>query len=120
VKGQAHDTPNFLPVRPSYASGIHLDGYRGNHALLTSVGPPPRSSTMSTPVCDRACSVYKAASQPGPANYESISVGVPRMQVITTLGAPKFSDVDPQGHKLDAFEFQSAFIKLRKRASCLI
>ena len=54
-----------------------------------------------------ACSVYKAATQPGPADLSGLGVGVPRAQVITTLGAPKFSDIDPQGRKQDTFEFQS-------------
>ncbi len=54
-----------------------------------------------------ACSVYKAATQPGPADLSGLSVGVPRAQVITTLGAPKFSHTDPQGRKQDTFEFQS-------------
>lgn len=54
-----------------------------------------------------ACSVYKAATQPGPADLTGLGVGSPRQEVITRLGAPKFSDTDPQGRKQDSFEFQS-------------
>jgi hypothetical protein len=54
-----------------------------------------------------ACSVYKAATQPGPADLTGIGIGSRRVEVITRLGAPKFSDTDPQGRKQDVFEFQS-------------
>ena len=54
-----------------------------------------------------ACSVYKAATQPPPADLAGIGVGTPRQEIIQRLGAPKFSDADPQGHKQDSFEFQS-------------
>ena len=56
-----------------------------------------------------ACSVYKASTQPGPADLQGLGIGVLRQQVIARLGAPKFSDVDPQGRKQDMFEFQSGF-----------
>ena len=54
-----------------------------------------------------ACSVYKAATQPPPADLQGIGVGTPRQELIQRLGAPKFSDTDPQGRKQDSFEFQS-------------
>jgi hypothetical protein len=55
------------------------------------------------------CSVYKAASQPPPADLTGIGIGTPRGQLIVRLGAPKFSDTDPQGQKQDTFEFDSGF-----------
>jgi hypothetical protein len=74
VKGQGHDTPNFLPVRPSYASGIHLDGL--GEPCPPNVGRSAAAFVDDVHSCLRPrCSVYKAASQPGLANYESISVG---------------------------------------------
>jgi hypothetical protein len=54
-----------------------------------------------------SCSVYKAATQPGPADLTGLGIGSPRAEVITRLGAPKFSDTDPQGRKQDSFEFES-------------
>ena len=54
-----------------------------------------------------ACSVYKASTQPPPADLQGIGVGTPRQEIIMRLGAPKFSDTDAQGKKLDSFEFQS-------------
>ncbi|MEK6804836.1 MAG: hypothetical protein AABZ34_19580 [Nitrospirota bacterium] len=61
-----------------------------------------------------ACSVYKAASQPGPADITGIGVGSRRIEVITRLGAPKFSDTDQSGQKQDTFEFQSGFHQASK------
>ncbi|MBM4139448.1 MAG: hypothetical protein FJ244_08275 [Nitrospira sp.] len=55
------------------------------------------------------CSVYKVATQPGPADLGSIGVGVPRTTLIAKIGPPKFSDTDPQGNKQDTFEFESGF-----------
>jgi hypothetical protein len=60
------------------------------------------------------CSVYKAASQPGPADITGIGVGSRRTEVITRLGAPRFSDTDPTGQKQDTFEFQSGFHQASK------
>src|SRR5690349_4133107 len=54
-----------------------------------------------------ACSIYKAASQPGPADLEGIGTGTPRQTLISKVGAPKFSDIDPHGRKQDMFEFES-------------
>src|SRR5437867_9656302 len=54
-----------------------------------------------------ACSVYKASTQPGPADLTGLGIGSPRQEVIMRLGAPKFSDTDPQGRKQDTFEFES-------------
>ena len=59
-----------------------------------------------------ACSVYKAATQPGPADLKGLGVGSPRQEVITRLGAPKFSDTDPQGRKQDSFEFQHGGLRI--------
>lgn len=60
------------------------------------------------------CSVYKAASQPGPADLNGIGVGSRRTEVITRLGAPRFSDTDQNGQKQDTFEFQSGFHQASK------
>src|SRR2546427_7890974 len=60
------------------------------------------------------CSVYKASTQPGPAYLTVLSIGSPRQEVITRLGAPKFSDTDPQGRKQDTFEFESGFHQASK------
>jgi hypothetical protein len=54
-----------------------------------------------------ACSIYKASTQPPPADLAGIGIGTPRMEVIQRLGPPKFSETDPQGRKEDSFEFQS-------------
>lgn len=61
-----------------------------------------------------ACSVYKAASQPGPADLTGIGVGTPRTILISKVGAPKFSDTDPQGRKEDMFEFESGMNQASK------
>ena len=61
-----------------------------------------------------ACSVYKAATQPGPADLTGLGVGSLRQEVITRLGAPKFSDTDSEGRKEDSFEFQSGFHQASK------
>jgi hypothetical protein len=61
-----------------------------------------------------ACSIYKAASQPGPANLTGMSVGTPRAQLIAQLGAPKFSDMDSQNRKQDVFEFDSGMNQAAK------
>ncbi len=53
------------------------------------------------------CSVYKAATQPGPADLTGIGVGTPRQEIISRLGAPKMIDTAPNGNKEDIFEFQS-------------
>jgi hypothetical protein len=58
---------------------------------------------------ETGCSIYKAASQPPPADLTGIGVGTPRGQLIAKLGAPKFSDTDPEGQKQDTFEFDSGF-----------
>jgi hypothetical protein len=65
-------------------------------------------------LANSACSIYKAASQPGPADLTGLGVGVPRSMVITKLGAPKFSDADPEGRKQDTFEFSSGFHQASK------
>jgi len=54
-----------------------------------------------------SCSVYKASTQPGPADLTGLGIGSQRQEVIMRLGAPKFSDADPQGRKQDTFEFES-------------
>src|SRR2546427_8807892 len=60
------------------------------------------------------CSVYKASTQPGPADLTGLGIGSRRVEVITRLGAPKFSDTDPQGRKQDTFEFQSGLHQASK------
>ena len=54
-----------------------------------------------------ACSVYKASTQPPPADLKGIGIGTPRQEIIMRLGAPKFSDSDQEGRKQDSFEFYS-------------
>ncbi len=61
-----------------------------------------------------ACSVYKAASQPGPADLGGLGIGSRRAEVITRLGAPRFSDTDAQGRKQDTFEFPSGMHQASK------
>jgi len=61
-----------------------------------------------------SCSVYKASTQPGPADLAGLGIGSSRGEVITRLGAPKFSDTDPQGRKQDTFEFESGFHQASK------
>jgi hypothetical protein len=65
-------------------------------------------------VTSSACSIYKAASQPGPADLQGLGVGSPRTQVIASLGIPKFSDTDSDGRKQDLFEFPSGFSQASK------
>lgn len=64
---------------------------------------------LSLTLMQPGCSVYKAASQPPPADLTGIGVGTPRGHLIARLGAPKFSDTDPEGQKQDTFEFDSGF-----------
>jgi hypothetical protein len=54
-----------------------------------------------------ACSVYKAATQPSPADLAGMSIGTQRVEVINRFGAPTFSDTDPAGKKQDTFKFES-------------
>jgi hypothetical protein len=60
------------------------------------------------------CSVYKAGTQPGPADLTGIGVCTPRQELIMRLGAPKFSDTNPAGRKEDAFEFSSGLHQASK------
>jgi hypothetical protein len=60
------------------------------------------------------CSVYKAATQPGPAEISDIGVGMPRQMLISKIGAPKMIDSDKNGHKQDIFEFQSGLNQASK------
>lgn len=62
---------------------------------------------VSFMIAESACSVYKAATQPPPADLQGVGIGTPRQELIQRLGAPKFSDTDAQGRKQDSFEFQS-------------
>ena len=65
-------------------------------------------------VANLGCSVYKAGTQPGPADLAGIGVGTPRQELIMRLGAPKFSDINPAGRKEDAFEFSSGLHQASK------
>jgi hypothetical protein len=56
-----------------------------------------------------ACSVYKAVTQPGPADLSVLSIGTAREEVISRLGTPKLSETDPVGKQLDVFKFESGF-----------
>lgn len=60
------------------------------------------------------CSVYKAATQPGPADLSGIGVGTPRLIIISKLGAPKMIDTDNKGHEQDYFEFSSGMHQASK------
>lgn len=60
------------------------------------------------------CSVYKAASQPGPADLAGIGVGTSRQIIISRLGAPKMIDTDFKGNKQDIFEFSSGMHQATK------
>lgn len=60
------------------------------------------------------CSVYKAGTQPGPADLAGIGIGTPRQELIIRLGAPKFTDTNPAGRKEDAFEFSSGLHQASK------
>jgi len=53
------------------------------------------------------CSVYKAATQPGPADLTGVGIGASRSDLISKLGAPKLEDTDKKGNKQDIFEFES-------------
>jgi hypothetical protein len=58
-------------------------------------------------IVQSACSISAALKQPPPADLQGIGVGTPRMEIISRLGPPNFSDTDAQGRKQDSFEFQS-------------
>lgn len=54
------------------------------------------------------CSIYSAATAPAPIDYKHVEVGQSRSMVISTLGVPKYTDV--QGDmKMDHFEFTSGY-----------
>jgi hypothetical protein len=63
--------------------------------------------TVIVMLTNLGCSVYKASTQPPPADLTGIGIGTRRVEVITRLGAPKFSDTTPEGKKQDVFEFES-------------
>jgi hypothetical protein len=58
-------------------------------------------------IASPACSVYKASTQPGPADLTGLGIGSRRTEVIARLGAPKFFATDPEGRKQDTDEFDS-------------
>jgi hypothetical protein len=60
------------------------------------------------------CSVYKAATQPGPADLQGLGIGSPRAEVISRLGPPKYSDTDDRGRRQDALEFVSGLHQASK------
>jgi len=61
-----------------------------------------------------ACSVYKAVTQPPPADLAGLSIGTPREEVIGRLGVPRSSETDPAGKKQDLFQFESGFHQVSK------
>ena len=61
-----------------------------------------------------ACSVYKAASQAGPADLTGIGIGSPRQELISRLGTPKLVDTAENGSKQDVFEFSSGMHQAAK------
>jgi hypothetical protein len=66
-------------------------------------------AVMITLLTQSACSVYKAVSQPPPADLAGIGAGTARTELINRFGAPKFCETDPTGKKHDIFEFVSGF-----------
>ena len=60
------------------------------------------------------CSVYKALSQPGPADLKGIGVGTPRSELLSRFGAPSMVDTDSHGNKQDVFQFPSGFHQASK------
>lgn len=62
---------------------------------------------VSFMIVQSACSISAALKQPPPADLQGIGVGTPRMEIISRLGPPNFSDTDAQGKRQDSFEFQS-------------
>jgi len=60
------------------------------------------------------CSVYKALSQPGPADLKGIGPGSSRAELLSRFGAPLMVDNDSRGNKLDVFQFQSGFHEASK------
>ena len=60
------------------------------------------------------CSVYKALSQPGPADLKGIGPGSSRAELLSRFGAPLMVDNDSKGNKLDVFQFQSGFHQASK------
>lgn len=73
--------------------------------LVTSI-----TAILSLP----ACSVFKAASQDGPADLFDIGVGMPRNELISRLGPPKIATTTPTGAMQDYFEFQSGMHQAAK------
>lgn len=71
-------------------------------------------SMMLVLLAGPGCSVYKASTQPGPADLTGLGIGSRRAEVISRLGAPKFSDSDPEGRKQDTFEFESGLHQASK------
>ena len=61
-----------------------------------------------------ACSIYKAATQPPPADLNGIGIGTPRQELIMRIGVPKMSETDKDGHKQDTFEFYSGMDSVSK------
>jgi outer membrane protein assembly factor BamE (lipoprotein component of BamABCDE complex) len=64
--------------------------------------------------CLSGCSVYKVLSQPGPVDLTSIGPGTSRQELLARFGAPAMVDYDPQGNKVDVFQFQSGFHQASK------
>ena len=61
-----------------------------------------------------ACSIYKASTQPPPADLQGLGIGSSRMEVIQRLGPPKFTDTDSLGRKQDTYEFYSGMHQASK------
>lgn len=74
----------------------------------------PLSLVITTIFSLPACSVFKAASQDGPADLSGIGVGTPRNELISRLGAPKIATTTPTGEMQDYFEFQSGMHQAAK------
>ena len=52
----------------------------------------------------QGCSVYKAATAPGPLPVENVQVGVHRNQVLSVFGMPRTTEV-VKGERTEIFEF---------------
>lgn len=50
------------------------------------------------------CSIYEAAHAPAPVEYKNVNIGLPRDEVIKTLGFPKMTKKNSEGEQ-DTFEF---------------
>lgn len=60
------------------------------------------------------CSVYKASTQPGPADLDGLGMGSRRGDVLSRLGAPAYTEPLADGRRTDLFQFQSGLHQASK------